>query len=639
MKHISACTLDCPDCCSTIVSVHDDGSLSIKGNPEHPITQGFTCKKAKHALTRIADPKRITTPLMRKGDNFTPVSWEKALDAIANKISSLQNTPERMLHIRGYGFRGVIADTSRYLFGKLGASATRGALCDNAIIEASILDFGELDQNDPAELLNADYIVNWGRDVFRSSVHTAKLFNEARAAGCKIISISPASPEEGQRIHLSDKHIQLRPGTDRFLAAAVLARLSETGFSDAITRHISNSTPFLSYLNTLKCNELLKLCGVSLKEFELLFSVYSDESQAVSTIIGWGLQRYVFGGENVRFINALSMLSGNVGKKGAGSYAGFSTGRNFNSTWRSRETPPRKLLLPKLADEILKAGDIEFLWCDGTNAINQTPNAVKMAEAFTSIDMVVVVDAFMNDTAKRADIILPCALIYEKEDILGSYFHNYIQHSAKVVEPTGEAKADYDIIRELAERLNIPFPDRNAILQQALDTPAITNLTEKPLEMIRKKGFLPTDRKQIAFSDFIFGHPDGKYQLPEPYLHPEPQRDASFPLTLLSLINKDYEHSQIPEEQQQEQLKAYLHPTTLEQNGIEPESSALLVSPIGKLPIQACADSTVHPEAVIIRRGGWMMYNRSPNAIIEEHITDVGDNAAYYSQRVRIESV
>ncbi|SIN77898.1 molybdopterin-dependent oxidoreductase [Halodesulfovibrio marinisediminis] len=639
MDHISACTLDCPDCCSTIVTTDEYGRHSIKGNPAHPITQGFTCKKGKHALSRISAPDRITTPLMRNGSDFTPVSWEKALDAIAQKISTLRSTPERMLHVRGYGFRGVLADSSRYLFGQLGASKTHGALCDNAMIEACIRDFGELDQNNYTELLNADCIVNWGRDVIRSSIHTTALLKDARSNGCQLFSISPMSPEEGMRIHQSDTHIQIRPGTDRFLATAVINRLIQNGIADKILSRTSNGPEFVNFIKSLDEQKLLQTCGVKPDEISLLAAIYGNKDFAVSSILGWGLQRYIYGGENVRYINALSMLSGNVGKKGAGSYGGVSTGRNFDSTWRSGGKKSRSLLTPKLADEILAAGDIEFLWCDGTNAINQTPEAIKMADAFCTIDMVVVVDAFINDTAKQADIILPCALMYEREDVLGSYFHNYIQYSAKVFEPTGDTRTDYDIISDIASRLSIPMPQKDDILTSALNTEPITNLTKNPLTEIRKKGFLPTDRPNIAFKDMTFSHPDGKYCLPDPVLHEEPEFDSTFPLSLLSLINKDYEHSQIPAEEQQEQLKAHIHPTTLTQYNIIPNEHAHLISPIGKIQVLAVADTAVHPESVIIRRGGWMMFDRCANTIIESHVTDLGGNAAFYSQRVRLECI
>ena len=175
MEFISACTLDCPDGCSTIIAVDDNGKRSIKGNPDHPFTQGFTCPKAQHGLERISSPNRITTPLMRKNGELCQVSWNEALSTIENKIAALKNTPERMLHLRGYGFHGVLADAGKYFFNTLGASSTEGALCDNAIIDGCIADFGSLDQNDYTELLNAGCIINWGRDIIRSSIHTTKI--------------------------------------------------------------------------------------------------------------------------------------------------------------------------------------------------------------------------------------------------------------------------------------------------------------------------------------------------------------------------------------------------------------------------------------------------------------------------------
>ncbi|MCT4534903.1 molybdopterin-dependent oxidoreductase [Halodesulfovibrio sp.] len=639
MEYISACTLDCPDSCSTIINTDEHGNYSIKGNPAHPVTQGYTCKKAKHALSRIASPDRITTPLMRQGSDFIPVSWETALDAITDKIESLRATPERMLHLRGYGFRGILADASRYFFKQLGASATHGALCDNAIVEACTLDFGEMDQNNVTELLNADCIINWGRDVLRSSVHTATLLKDARSRNIKMISVSPMSPEEGKRIHISDTHIQIRPGTDRFLAAAILKRLVDEQISNTILERTANGSEFVAFIKTLDEKNLLKACGVEPHELEMLTELFSKEDVAISNIIGWGLQRYRYGGENVRYINALCMLSGNVGKKGAGSYGGFSTTRNFDSSWRSGGSNARTLLLPNLADEILEAGDIEFLWCDGSNAVNQAPDAKKIAKAFRTIGMVVVVDAFMNDTAKRADIILPCALIHEREDVFGSYYHNFIQYSAKVFEPKGEARSGYDVIHALADRLAIHLPAKGDILTQALNTEPITSLTANPLETIRKQGFLPTNHPQIAFKDMQFAHADGKYRLPDSILHDEPTHDENYPLSLQSLINKDYEHSQIPAEEQQTLLKAYVHPATLARYSVTAESEAELISPIGKIQVQAIADTSVHPEAVIIRRGGWMMFNRCANAIIEPHVTDLGQNAAFYSQKVKLQAL
>ena len=634
MEHLSSCTLDCPDGCSTIITIHEDGSRSIKGNPAHPFTQGFACKKSKHGLSRITSPYRITTPLMRKGDTFIPVSWDEALSAIANQISKLRSTPEQMLHLRGYGFRGVLADASKYFFGQLGTTTKHGALCDDAGIEAVTRDFGSLNQNSYEELHKSKCVVNWGRDVSRNSIHTATLIRNIKKTGCRIQSISPASVEEAAKIHLSDEHVQLRPGTDRFFAAAVIKELISS-IPASILERTSNSQEFIAHINSLDVDELLEKCGATQTDVDKVAAIYAHETP-VASIIGWGLQRYLYGGENVRYINALAMLSGNIGISGGGSYFGISTGRNFDSSWAKSNKKRPSVLLPKLGEE-LAAGSFKFIWCDGTNAINQVPDSNRIAEAFSDIEMVVVVDAFMNDTAKRADIILPCALVHEREDVLGSYFHDYIQYSGKVFEPAGDARSDFDIFLDLAQRLSIPMPDPEAVLEQALNTEPVTSLTANPLTAIRKQGFLPTKHPAIAYEDLVFDHLDGKYRLPDPVLHDEPAPLAGYPLSLLTFINKDYTHSQIPEDEQEEQLKAFIHPDTLKRYGLSDGKQAVVISPIGKLTVTAVANTASHPESVVIRRGGWMMFDRCANTIIEPHVTDMGDNAAYYSQKVRIE--
>lgn len=634
MERLSSCTLDCPDGCSTIITIHDDGSRSIKGNPEHPFTQGFACKKSKHGLSRITSPYRITTPLMRKGDTFIPVSWDEALSTIANQISKLRTTPEKMLHLRGYGFRGVLADASKYFFGQLGTTTKHGALCDDAGIEAVTRDFGSLNQNSYEELHKSVYVVNWGRDVSRNSIHTATLIRNIKKAGCRVLSISPASAKEAAKIHLSDDHVQIRPGTDRFFAAAVIKKLIPS-IPASILERASNSQEFIEYINSLDSNKLLEKCGATHTDVDKFVAIYADKAPAAS-IIGWGLQRYLYGGENVRFINALAMLSGNIGISGGGSYFGIGTGRNFNTSWAKSNKKRPSVLLPKLGEE-LEAGSFEFIWCDGTNAVNQVPDSNRIAEAFSNVKMVVVVDAFMNDTAKRADIILPCALVHEREDVLGSYFHDYIQYSGKVFEPAGDARSDFNIFLDLAQRLSIPMPDPETVLEQALDTTSVTSLTANPLAVIRKQGFLPTKHPSIAYEGLVFDHPDGKCCLPDPVLHDEPLPLTDYPLALLTFINKDYTHSQIPEDEQDELLKAFIHPETLKRYGLRDGKQAVVVSPIGKLTVIATADTASHPESVVIRRGGWMMFNRCANTIIEPHVTDMGDNAAFYSQKVRIE--
>lgn len=192
---VSACILDCPDACSFLV---DPQARTLRANPEHPFTSGFICRKGVRYFKRLDAPERITRPLVRKKakqglrrgkqtgpvpDGFEPVSWDDALELIARRMNALADRPEAMLHLRGHGYRGVLAQASLNFFEALGASTIHGSLCDDAGIEACIRDFGALEHNDPLDLLNARRIVNWGKDLRRSSPHTGLLVRDAGSAG------------------------------------------------------------------------------------------------------------------------------------------------------------------------------------------------------------------------------------------------------------------------------------------------------------------------------------------------------------------------------------------------------------------------------------------------------------------------
>lgn len=628
MKRHSACTFDCPDSCSWLV---DETAQSIVGNPEHPFTKGFCCPKGAKMFERLNAEDRITEPLLREGTTFRPIDWEIALDLCAEKLNALQTSPERILHLRGFGYRGVLGHASIAFFKAIGATRTEGALCDDTGIEACIRDFGSLNHNDPEDILNARRIVNWGKDFHRSSIHMAALVRKARKNGARVLSISIGGDQTSS---LSDHLIRIRPGTDRFLAAAVAKQLFASKNIDkkALDR-IHNADAFKNVLNSVSEAELLSACDASREDVELLAEWYGS-GDALSAIIGWGVQRHLHGGEAVRFINALSMLSGNVGAQGRCAYYNISSGRNY-AKWQakgSHEGPMRTFLVPRLAQELEQADPpIEFCWIDGFNPANQVPDAMAAARAIRRIPFTVVVDAFMTDTAMRADLILPPTLTLEHEDVLGSALHNYVNHSAKLLEPRGACRQDFDILKDLGARLSTPviLPDREECFQTAFAAAPFD------IEHLRQRGFARGSWPQIAFEGMRFDHPDGLYRLPEHLAAPE-DTNATWPLRLMSLVRKEAIHSQIPEKEQKELPVARVAPDCSVLKTLTPGDPTLLVTPAGRMVVRLEVEDDIHPEAVIMRRGGWLKHGRNPNAVIEQHLTDMGGGAAYYSQRCRL---
>jgi anaerobic selenocysteine-containing dehydrogenase len=633
---ITACTMDCPDACSLVVDHRPDKRIALRGNPDSPFTSGFTCAKIKGHIKRLQHERRIEHPLLRINGTWQRISWDAALDLCAEKIQALRSEPKSILHIKSEGAKGVLKAATALFFSILGTSRTKGSLCDAAGFMAYIYDFGSRKNNDINDLINAGRIVNWGKDFSRSSIHTAAIIRQACRSGTRMLTISPGG--DGNDTY-SKERIRIRPGADRFLAAAVIKLLAENkSISPAIFEHAKRPQKFLDMVSGFRLDDLIRACEASPADVEKLRHWYGQDTP-LATFVGTGLQRYRFGGENTRFINALALLSGNIGIAGGGSYFHLHSYRNLNLAWTAdlQRKSRRSFAISAIGPEILAAHDppVKMIWVNGINVVNQAPDSHRIARAFAGVDFKVVVDAFMNDTAQRADLILPSTLMLEQEDIIGSYMHEYVQHVRPVLDPPGEARDDLWILSEIGRRLDpsIILPDRETCLRNSLEQTRL----QVSLEELRQKGCARSDRPAVAYAGLAFDHQDGKYRFPAT-LHPQPAPDPQYPLQLLTLVRRNAIHSQILPEDHEPVPRAWVAPDNSLVPGIDRSKDVYLVSPLGRLKISLQTMPGLHPNVVLYRRGDWMSRGGGINQLIAADITDLGSGAPFYDQHVRLEN-
>jgi len=241
----------------------------------------------------------------------------------------------------------------------------------------------------------------------------------------------------------------------------------------------------------------------------------------------------------------------------------------------------------------------------------------------------------MNDTASMADLVLPCSLMLEKEDLVGSFLHNYVNYARKMVEPPGRARSDFQILSELGRRLDPPvlLPTAEELLRKTLDSPHLGI----SLDEIRRQGFVRAKRPEIAYAGLRFDHPDGRYHLPTD-LHEEPQPPPGYPLRLLTLVRRESIHSQILPEEHESPPRVWIGPDNLAAADLDLGRDVFLVSPLGRLMVRVEYARDLHPEAVLYRRGDWMSLGGGANQLVAGEITDMGECAAFYSQHVRLEN-
>jgi anaerobic selenocysteine-containing dehydrogenase len=634
MRSVTVCTLDCPDACSLVLESRRGGDLRLTANPDSPFTRGVMCAKTRRHLRRLESAARLQAPMLRRGDRRLTISWESALDLCAEKFQACRGEPASILHLPSDGAKGVLKEAVGLFFAQLGAARVTGSLCDAAGFMAGVEDFGSRENHDIDDLARAAAVVIWGKDAPRSSVHTAAAFHAARRNGARVVTISPGA-EGGSR---PGEHIRIRPGTDRLLAAAVIRRLLDEGRIADVLEHTRRPERFLALVRQVSVAELLAGCEVACADLERLVELYRDASP-LATFIGAGLQRYRYGGENVRFINALALLSGNVGVPGGGAYFHLHSYRNLDLSWT--EGPGRRgrrtVRIAGLAEDLAAADPpVRLLWVNGANPVNQAPGAHASAPAFEKIEFTVVVDAFMTDTAARADLILPCTLMLEQEDVVGSYLHEYVQHAAAVAAPPALARDDLWIVTEVGRRLDPPvaMPAPEECLRAALRSPWLRT----DLETLKRAHFVRSTRPAVAYEGLRFAHSDGRYRFPQ-RLHPEPPAPYDYPLRLLSLVRRGAIHSQIlPQGGPATPPPVWVAPDCPALARLEPGRPAALVSPEGRLRVTVRTLPGLHPGAVVYRRGDWLSRGGGVNQLIRPAATDLGGGAAFYDQYVRLET-
>jgi anaerobic selenocysteine-containing dehydrogenase len=635
MKTIeTACTYDCPDACALLVEL-DGEHARIHGNPAHPVTRGFVCRRIKRHLDRLSDPGRVTAPLVRNSGRWKEINWIEALDLAAGKLARAvsEHGAPSVLHLTSGGSLGIMKELVGHFFRSLGPVTTlAGGVCDETGVAAQALDFGDLAGHDFGDLANSRAIVLWGKNPAVTGIHLVPFLRQARARGTEIVLIDLLRT---QTAAIADRYVNLAPGADGFLALAVLRRLYDGGRLDnqAVTR-CENFSAFEKMITAkdMTAERLRDLAGVELSDIDYLAELYAQR-RPLATLVGWGLQRRAQGGASVRCIDALGMLSGNVGIAGGGVSYNPRRRRGLDAACLVPRTG-RTLAAPTFASDLSAASDppICFAYINGANPVAQFADSRAVAGELSKIDFVVLADAFLTDTADCADLFLPVSLMLEDEyDAVGSFAHHYVARTRRALAPPAGVRDDVWIVAELARRLGHADP--------LLENPraALDRMTAR---------WFPDDRATIARNPVQlevpfaerFATSSGKMRLIEE-APLEPTTDDEFPLFFLTPKRSGYEHSQISPEDQKQPPICRVNPGARGAASLDDGQFAKVVSPLGSLSVRLRFDPTLRPDICLVPTGGWLRLGRAPNALVSQQATDMGQGTAFYDQHVRLEPV
>lgn len=670
----TACPRNCYSTCSLRVEVEDGRLRSIEAHPDNRATVEGPCLKGLSYVERQVSPDRILHPLRRLHDGrFARVGWDEALDEIADRLERLRRSdgPQSLLYYSASGTKGLLNGVGLDFWKKWGGcTTTYGDLCWPAGLEATRLTLGENKHNAPWDLANARLIVMWGKNQAETNIHQGIFVDQALRAGAKLVVIDPRRTETAER---ADLLLQPRPGTDGALALALAGELlrRDAVDHDFLDAHVSGLEDFAASAGAWTLERAAEVCDLDVGDVGRLAD-WMAEVSPMTINAGFGMQRYTNSGQTMRAMIALCVLTGNLGKPGAGWIFADLQSMIFDEVKDPVAFyPPEDASGPvrvaisttRLGVEMQEISDppLRMMWVERGNPVTQNPNTAEVLRAMRGLDFRVVVEQFLTDTAREADLVLPAKTLFEQSDVIGAYWHPYVQLKQKILEPPGEVRPESEIYWHLAERLGIdpgeeiPAPGDEAV--EAFLERRLEPFEGLDLEALRKGPLLAPGHQEIAFADHVFPTPSGKIELRSGEAverwgvdavatHAAPTVQADEPghgdrLWLMTPNTKNRIHSQF---NNLRMIRAYsprpllhVHPADARRRGLHDDDRARVSNERGHFVVAVRLDPSLREGCVSITNGWWISEGGGSNFCSPSLETDMGHGAAFHDDVVIVE--
>jgi anaerobic selenocysteine-containing dehydrogenase len=639
--HRTVCNRDCPDACGLVATVEEGKLVRLDGDPDHPVTRGFLCSRTSRFPWTQNRPDRIVAPLLRKEGQLVEVSWEEAIGFAAEALVRIrrESGPAAILHYRSGGALGLVKSVVDLFWERFGpVTGKRGDICGGSGDAAQRTDFGHEDSHDLFDLLNAKGILLWGKNAHVSSVHLLPVLKEARRKGARVVLIDPVHHRTAL---VADDVILPRPGGDFALAMAAAGLLFEKGLADP------DAGSYCVHLDEFRALALSRRpavwaaeAGVTAEDAGIVASLLARRPCNIQ--VGWGLGRRMNGSTTVRALDALGAVSGNLGIPGGGVSFYYQRRAAFDTSFLSGSSA-RLLSEPLLGEEILAADDppVRALWVTAGNPVAMLPDSATVARALETRELVVVVDSFLTDTARRAHLVLPTTTLVEDDDLIGAYGHHWIGASTPVLPRPENVRSDLEIVQLLAAAVDARSGADGeglaaAVAGSASDWKRRLLAKAAPLgatlEALEKGAVRSPVAPAVLFADRKFQTPSGKVNL----VHQAPQTAPEEPGFPLWLCSNSTEHSQSSQwaGPPPDVLTATVHPDAVP--GLRDGEEVVVESAIGRLRARLAFDPKQRTDVVLVPKGGHFDAGTSANALVRARISDGGEGAAYQDCRVRI---
>ena len=676
-EYKSVCPYDCPDACGLILTVDDNKVIKVRGNREHAFTRGTLCPKMAHYERVIHSPKRLMTPLRRIGkkgigpDQFTPISWDEALERIVENFNHTINTygSESILRYSYAGTMGAVnSPAADYFFRCIGATSQDRGICSPAKQAAFKSVYGDTVAIKPQEAQHSDLIILWSLNATATDVHILHDVNVAKRNGAFVWII------DTHKTYTYDQgthHVYVKPGSDGALALGMMHIIHRDGLEDTtfIQAYVQGYDELVrDVLPTFTPKYVSSICGVPVEIIEELAHAYA-KAKAPFIRLGSGVSRYGNGAMSCRCINALPAVVGAWQHLGGGLLSSSSSSQYFNKSFMQQpNTPtPSKRMMPMILlgdlltnpKALLEHGledtsggvPVHSLYIFSSNPAITAPNQNLVRQGLMRDDLFTVVhERFFTDTCAYADIILPATSSAESDDIFNSYGHYTIAASYQAIPPVGESKSNWQVISELAQHMGLDDPFF-AMTERELIEHMVRNSSK--LSQDEQDAILRGDLVEVALPDnykMDFKTPSGKIEIlnhresiplityTEPYGDDEP-----FWLIIgndIRILDSSFCELEFDDS---ELMKLRMHPDDAALYNINNSDAVEIYNNRGAVRIKVYLDDTVQ-RGTLVTLGVWWQSQTSDakvgiNVVTASRPTDEAWGSTFYDVQVNIRKV
>jgi anaerobic selenocysteine-containing dehydrogenase len=491
--HKTGCVL-CAQNCGLEVFVENNRMTKVKPDKSNPRSQGYACRKGLNVIYHQYPEDRLTEPLKRVGDDFKPISWDQAIDEIAAKISSLMDThgPRCLAYMGGgsqgghmevaFGLSILRAMGSQYYYSSAGQEFSGSWWVTGRV-------FGKQYNIAGPDEHKSEMLVAWGWNGMQSHQmpRAPKVLTEfSKDPERVLVAIDPRKSETAA---IADIHLAVRPGTDALLAKTMIAIILNEGWEakEYIQKNVVGWDDIQSWFEDFDVKGAAGVCEVDYEKVRELCRLMTTRRWSVHTDLGIYMGRHST--LNSYFVHILGAVCGIFAVRGGNVIPGMVMPMGYHAdernskTWRTVATdlppaaagsfPPGAMPEEILSDHPERLRAVLVSAC---NPLRAYPDTTAYENAFEKLDLLVVNDIVMSETARLAHYVLPCRSFYESWDATffpWTYPGVYFQIRRPIVEPPGQCKEAAQIHTLLADKLGI-IPDISDAVRKAAESDRLT---------------------------------------------------------------------------------------------------------------------------------------------------------------------